>query len=464
MAKRPLATVLAGVRRCIETHAMLTAGDRVLVAVSGGADSVGLLAVLHHVRKRYAISLVAAHVHHGLRGEEADADESTAAGVAAQLGVPFVRAHLGGELRRGANLEERAREARYRALHRLAAAEGCTKIATGHTRDDQAETVLLRLVRGAGPSGLAAIRPLREDGVIRPLLDCRRSEVVAMVRAAGFPFRHDKMNDDPRFLRTHVRARVLPLLAELNPRIVDALARTAAIEWSSRRMVETLLEQMLASVEPDRIDLSLLGSVPRDWRGHVVRHWLAGGGGARHLAARHLGAVLRLSEGGGGGRVVELPGGRRVRRRGGSLVIEGQGEGPAKGRSGEASICGALAPGLEVHTAGWALSARWETPALRPKLPADLWSATCDAEGIELPLAVRAARRGERVRPLGLGGSRKLSDVFIDRKVPVEQRASYPVVDCQGEILWVPGVVRAEHARVGPTTRRVLLLSARPPG
>jgi tRNA(Ile)-lysidine synthase len=461
VAKRPLATVLAGVRRCIETHAMLGAGDRVLVAVSGGADSVGLLAVLCHVRKRYAISLVAAHVHHGLRGEEADDDESTAAAVAARLGVPFVRAHLGGELHRGANLEERAREARYRALHRLAAAEGCTKIATGHTRDDQAETVLLRLVRGAGPRGLAAIRPLREDGVIRPLLDCRRAEVEAMVRAAGLPFRHDTMNDDPRFLRTQVRARVLPLLAELNPRIVDALARTAAIEWSSRRMVEAWLAQMLASVGPDRIDVSLLEGVPRDWRAHVVRHWLARGGGARHLAARHLGSVLRLSEG-GSGRVVALPGGRRVRRRGGALVIEGEGQESVKG-AGEMSIGGSLAPGLEVRAAGWALSARWETPASRSK-PADLWSAACDAEGIELPLAVRAARRGERVRPLGLGGSRKLSDVFIDRKIPVEQRASYPVVDCRGEILWVPGVVRAEHARVGPATRRVLLLSARPPG
>jgi tRNA(Ile)-lysidine synthase len=305
---------------------------------------------------------------------------------------------------------------------------------------------------------------MREDGVIRPLLDCRRAEVEAAVRAAGLPFRHDRMNDDPRFLRTQVRLRVLPLLAELNLRIVDALARTASIEWSSRRMVEALLAQMLASVGPDRLDLGLLESVPRDWRSHVVRHWLAGGGSGRHLGARHLGAVLRLSEG-GGGRVVELPGGRRVRRQGGSLVLHHEAEGDfAKEKAGTLTPR-TLAPGHEVETpAGWRLSARWQTFEATARLPVDLWSAVCDAEGVALPLSVRAARRGERVRPIGLGGSRKLSDVFIDRKVPVEDRATYPVVDCRGEILWVPGIVRAEHGRVGPTTRRVLVLRARPPG
>jgi tRNA(Ile)-lysidine synthase len=459
-------TVLAGLRRCAEAHAMLTPGDRVLVAVSGGSDSVGLLAVLHHVRKRYAISLVAAHVNHGLRGEEAERDERCAAEVAARLEVPFVRAHLGGELRRGSNLEERAREARYRALHRLAAAEGCAKIATGHTRDDQAETVILRLVRGAGPGGLAGIRPVREDGVIRPLLDCRRAEVEAAVRAAGLPFRHDRMNDDPRFLRTQVRRRVLPLLAELNPRIVDALARTAAIEWSARRMVEALLEQTLSTLGADHLDLDLLAGMPREWWSHALRHWLAAGGaGKRNLGARHLGAVLRLLEGGGGGRVVQLPGGRRVQRRRGALVLLGRAKGGPRGgvRDGDRADR-SLAPGRDVRTsAGWWLHARWEKVEAKPTLPADLWSAVCDAEGVAVPLNVRTPRRGERVRPLGLGGSRKLSDVFIDRKVPAEERASYPVVDCRGEILWVPGVLRAEGGRIGPTTRRILRLTARPP-
>jgi tRNA(Ile)-lysidine synthase len=446
----------------VQAHALLAAGDRILVAVSGGPDSVGLLAVLHHLKRRYGISLVAAHVNHGLRGEDAARDERCAEEVAARLEVPFVRDDVARELRAGPNLEERARQVRYRALHRLAASNRCAKIATGHTRDDQAETVIMRLVRGAGPGGLVAIRPRRDDGVIRPLLECRRADVEAAVRAAGLPFRHDRMNDDPRFLRTQVRRRVLPLLAELNPRVVDALARTAELEWSSRRMVDAFLARTLGSAGADRLDVELLERVGAEWRGHVLRHWLAGPDGrGRNLGARHVDAVLRLLERGDGSKVVELPGGRRVRRRGGWLVL---GDARGKGRDGGAEVCATevLAPGRDVRTSsGWWLSARWEGIETKPSLPADLWSAVCDAESVAVPLTVRAPRRGERVRPLGLRGTRKLSDAFIDRKIPAEDRSAYPVVDDRGEVLWVPGVVRGEGARIGPLTRRILRLSAR---
>jgi tRNA(Ile)-lysidine synthase len=450
----------------MRVHRVLAPGDRVLVAVSGGPDSVGLLAVLGHLRRRCALTLVAAHVNHGLRGAQARRDEECAARAATRLGVPFVRADLGGELRPGPNLEERAREARYRALHRLATASGCTKIATGHTRDDQAETILLRLLRGAGTGGLAGIQPRRDDGVVRPLLDCRRADVEAAVRGLGLEFRRDRMNDDPRFLRTQVRRRVLPLLAELNPNIVDTLARTAAIESASRQIVAAFVERTLRAVTragTQDLDVRLLLAVPAAWRGHVLRRWLAGAGaGVRGIGARHVAAVERLVEPGAAGRVVELPGGRRVRRRGGRLLLGAAAE--ARPAAADEHV---LAPGREVRTAvGWRVGARLESGAGGAVLPADLWTAAFDAGGLVAPLTVRAPRRGERVRPLGLHGSRKLSDVFIDRKVPAEERRTYPVVECGGEVLWVPGVVRAEGRRVGPHTRRILRLTAslhRPP-
>ncbi|MFN8641117.1 MAG: tRNA lysidine(34) synthetase TilS [Candidatus Binatia bacterium] len=227
--RHALAILLGTVQRSIRAHAMLSAGDRVLVAVSGGADSVGLLLVLSQLRRKLGIEVVAAHVHHGLRGVDADADEACAAAAAARLGVVFARVISAAGCGRVRRTWRRGRgRCAMPRLRRLATAHGCTRIATGHTLDDQAETVLMRLLRGAGVRGLAAIRPRRRDGVVRPLLDCRRSAVRAVVEQAGLAFRHDAANDDPRFLRTHVRRRVLPLLGELNPAIAEACAGLAA--------------------------------------------------------------------------------------------------------------------------------------------------------------------------------------------------------------------------------------------
>ncbi|MGH7790640.1 MAG: tRNA lysidine(34) synthetase TilS, partial [Candidatus Binatia bacterium] len=255
-----LAALLGVVQRSIRTHAMLRAGDRVLVAVSGGADSTGLLLVLAQLRRKLGIELVAAHVNHRLRAE-ADADEACAAAVAARLQVPYVRAELSA-LGVGANLEARARAQRYAALRRLAAAADCARIATGHTLDDQAETVLMRLIRGSSGRGLTAVRPRRADGVIRPLLDCRRAAVAGAVRAAGLPVCFDRSNDDPRFLRTHVRRRVLPLLAELNPSIAAACARLAAAAGAERTVVAAWADAQLASAaSPLQLEVAALRRV-----------------------------------------------------------------------------------------------------------------------------------------------------------------------------------------------------------
>lgn len=303
---------------------MLGAGDRVLVAVSGGSDSIGLLLALHELRRKLGIALVAAHVHHGLRGADADADEACAAAAAARLGVPFVRCDLGGRLQGGLpNLEARARRLRYAALRRLAAAHGCTRIATGHTRDDQAETVLMRLVRGAGVGGLAAIRPRRRDGVIRPLLDCRRLAVRAVVEAAGLPYRHDASNDDPRFLRTQVRQRVLPLLAELNPAIAEACAGLAASARAERAAVARWADCELAAAGADgHLPVAWLAQQPAGARALLVRRWLLRGGvPARRLERRHIAAVVALALAAEGRGEVHLPRGWLVRRGHGRLSV-----------------------------------------------------------------------------------------------------------------------------------------------
>jgi tRNA(Ile)-lysidine synthase len=318
-----LASLLGVVQRTVRAHALLAPHDGVLVALSGGPDSTGLLLALTLLRRKLGIRLVAAHVNHRLRGAEADGDEAAAAATAAALGVVFVRAELPADLARGANLEARARTLRYAALRRLAADQGCGKIATGHTLDDQAETVLMRLIRGSSGRGLGAVRPRRADGVIRPLLDCRRAAVEAVVRQAGLTYRLDASNRDPRFLRTHVRERVLPLLAELNPSIVRACANLAAAAGGERRIISEWADAQLAAAAADgRLDVAWLLQLAPTLRPLLVRRWLLRAGlTPRTLTARHAHAVLDLALRRRGRAQAHLPGGWTAHRAGAHLEI-----------------------------------------------------------------------------------------------------------------------------------------------
>ena len=324
--RHALAALLGVVQRSIRSHALLEPNERVLVAVSAGPDSTGLLLVLAQLRRKLGVGLVAAHVNHRLRGADADLDEACAAESAAALGVDFVRAELPPDLARGANLEARARAARYGALRRLAALHGCTKIATGHTLDDQAETVLMRLIRGSGGRGLGAIRPRRADGVIRPLIECRRAEVAAVVRDAGLRVRIDASNRDPRFLRTHVRERVLPLLAELNPSIARTCATLAAAARAERAIVGAWADAQLASGAADGpLEVAWLRQLAPALRSLLVRRWLLRAGmPARGLTARHARAVQSLAEALRGGGEVHLPDGWTARRVGRHIHVDRQ--------------------------------------------------------------------------------------------------------------------------------------------
>ena len=322
--RHALATLLGTVQGTIREHGMLAPGERVLVAVSGGADSVGLLLVLSQLRRKLGVELVAAHVNHRLRGAEADADEAAAAAAAARLGVRFVRCDLGGRLRSDdANLEERARRLRYAALRQLAAETGCGRIATGHTLDDQAETVLMRLVRGAGLRGLTAIRPRRRDGIVRPLIDCRRTAVRVVVEQAGLAFRHDASNDDPRFLRTQVRRRVLPLLAELNPAVAEACANLAASARAEGAAVTRWADAELGAVAAaGGLPVAWLSAQPAGARTLLARRWLLRAGvPRRRLDRRHVRATVALALAAAGSGEVHLPLGWVLRRNRGRLAV-----------------------------------------------------------------------------------------------------------------------------------------------
>ncbi|HYG70404.1 MAG TPA: tRNA lysidine(34) synthetase TilS, partial [Anaeromyxobacteraceae bacterium] len=309
---RPLeAAVLETARR----RRLFGADDRVLVALSAGADSTALVAVLAALRDVGALSEVRAlHVDHGLRPDSGD-DASAAAATCRALRVPFESVRV--IVARG-NVQAEARRARYEALRAGAARAGATRIATAHTRTDQAETVLLRLVRGAGARGLAGI-PFRRGGIVRPLLDRSRDELRAYAAEKGLRWREDPTNATPKYARNRLRREVMPLLARENPEVEAALARAAALARDDER---ALVARARALVAPDgTVPLRAFRAAPLAVRRRAVRLlWRAARGRSGGLAADHVAAVLAIARG-RRPRRVDLPQGFVARARYGRLSV-----------------------------------------------------------------------------------------------------------------------------------------------
>jgi len=323
MARAAEAQFLSSIRRMLTRHRMVARGDRVLVAVSGGADSVALLAALAALAPRLGATLHAAHLNHGLRGAESDRDAACAAEAAARCGVTCTSERVT-DLRDGPNLEARARSRRYAFLRRVAARDACTRVATGHTRDDQVETLLMRLVRGAGRRGLAGMVPVRGGWLIRPLLECSRGDVLAFLAGRGLDWCDDASNQDRRFLRNRIRHEVLPVLRALNPAIDRSLAATATVLASEDRWLDAAVRTRVAAAPslPGILPVAALAALPLALQVRVVRLWLrTQRGHLRGLGRVHLEAMAGLAMGAAGRGSVPVPGGGAVERASGMLLF-----------------------------------------------------------------------------------------------------------------------------------------------
>ena len=273
---------LAGrVAATARARGLLRPGDRVLAAVSGGPDSVALLSVLAALAPSWDLTLQAVHVNHGLRGAESDEDASFVAGFCDRLGVALAieRVTLVGPAgrRRGRSLQEQAREARYAAMVRVATALRMDKIALGHTADDQAETLVMWMLRGSGTAGLAGIPPSRGPLVIRPLLDVGRAEIIAYLEAQGLPFRVDSSNAKPLYLRNRVRHELLPVLKRFNPGLLGVLKRQAEILREEDLCLDQLVSEHLTRLTREDsagefvVDRAGLLALPLALRRRMVR-------------------------------------------------------------------------------------------------------------------------------------------------------------------------------------------------
>ncbi len=310
--------VIGAVRRTLARRSLLChptrAARTVLVACSGGADSAGLLLALARLAPELGVTLVAASVDHGLRPDAAR-DVAIAAQQAATLGVPF-RALAVTVPRRG-SLQAAAREARYAALREAAAGVGAEHVAVGHTREDQAETVLARLLRGSSLRGLGGTAPRRADGIVRPLIDCARADVRALVIAEGLPFVDDPSNADPRFLRSRLRADVLPALAAIDPGVVDHLAALADDARAADAALRAAGGALLRRAGLERPSVAILARSRSAVRRCALARW-AGDAPSRPVSRAHLEALDALVCTGRG--EVRLPGRRTARVVAGQLV------------------------------------------------------------------------------------------------------------------------------------------------
>jgi len=434
---------------------MLAGGETVLIAVSGGADSVALLHLLLELSPGWRLRLHVLHVDHQLRAESA-ADADFVRDLGARLGVLVDVATVAVD-RRG-SLEAAARAARYAALDVCAARVGAERIAVGHTADDQAETVLMRLLQGAGVRGLAGIPPVR-GRIIRPLIEMRRSALETELRRAGLAWVDDRTNRDLKFLRNRIRHELLPLLADsYNPEVAASLVRVAAV---ARETVSAL--DLAAGAELDRLavwsdraatlKLDALRALPRPVAAEVLRQ------GAARLGSR---APLRAWAHRGLKRVLAVPAPRRPFRLGGVTVEISGALARLATASPEPLIERTVAvPGrTELPEIGQALEARL-VGADAYAIPRETSRVAFDADELGAPLVVRARRRGERFVAFG-GSERRLKSLLIEAKVPRWDRARVPVILAGGTIVWIGHLRRGAAGRVTARTRRVLELALVP--
>jgi len=459
-----MTALLDCVRRFIRQHDLIRPDTRVLAAVSGGSDSVALAHVLRDLAAAGDLTLAGlVHFNHQLRASAVD-DERRAADVARSLNVPILvdRGDVAARARQERrSIEDAARASRYECFERARVEAGADVVALGHTRDDQAETVLLRLVRGAGPRGLAGMHP-RHGRIVRPLLDCRRGDLREWLAARQIPFVEDESNADVSIPRNRVRAELLPLLeTRFNPGVVDVLADEAELAREVWAWMEAECERF-----GSELDVARLRAAPPALARLVVWRALNAASGGRPIAFTPVDAALRLLE--HTDAAVDLPG-QHVQRIGPRIVLTPRdpNAGPALTRKIDTLFHYPLSIPGEVLLPEIACVVSAETCTGDPgsATPGSGRQALVRRDLCGESLVVRNRRPGDRFQPIGLGGRKKLQDVFVDRKLARADRDGVPiVVDTTDRIVWVAGYGIDEAFRVTDPMQGVIILKIRQAG
>lgn len=470
------------VEREIIEYSLAARGECIIVAVSGGPDSVMLLHVLFLLSKKWSWRLVAAHVNHGFRGFESDGEERFTSEFAESYGIPCETVHL--DMPRliaetGKNAQAAAREKRYAFLRQVARKHCSDKIALAHHADDQAETVLMGLLRGSGAAGLAGMAPLRQhDGVayIRPLLGLNKQEIVQYLDAAGLDYCHDSSNDSRKYFRNQIRLDILPYLAKFNPDISRTLNRTAAVlleeDAYMQEQTEKIAEQAVQWVENGcLLNRRSIMDLPIALQRRLIKlilNYLSFrteqvGFSSDYSAIESFRTAIIQNR--TPSLTIHTGGSLQMRREYDELLFTENSQSDSFGETSYPFVIPKTSGEIMISEAGltieygihkWPLDAKNEAGIMGR----DGSIAAFDLEGISFPLCVRTRKPGDRMKPFGLKGTKKVKNIFIDQKISPSRRLVHPlVVDSQDQLLWIPGILRSAHAPLTEESQHAFVLS-----
>ena len=455
--------MLNKVRQTINKFGLLKTGDKIVIAVSGGADSVSLLHVLTRLADEYGLVLSVAHVNHGLRGRESERDEMFVQELCKRLSIPFdsEKIDIPSIRANGQSIEEVCREERYRSLEAILKRRGFTKIAIGHTADDLVETVLINFLRGSGTEGLKGFLPCRDGIFIRPLFEISKAEITAFLAGIHQDSIIDSSNNENIYLRNRIRHELLPLIArDFNPQIYANLLQLSDIcrieDDFIRGQVENILSQWNLGnrAREHRIPIPELKRLHPALQRRILKNLLEmHSPGGKGISFRHIESALALADSINPSARIDVGSSIRVMREYADLIIVHNGDGRSDYEQNLKYSYDVQVPGI-THI---------------KELDLDLCLEWVDSAGtghdrivylayekLELPLVVRSHVPGDRIRLSGMTGRKKISDLFTDTKIPRFQRWKIPLVADSREIIWAAGIRLSRKARAMPDTKRCL--------
>jgi len=452
--------MISRVRDTLNKFSMIRAGQRVLVAASGGPDSMAMLHALFLLRDELELELAVAHLNHNLRGGESKRDFKFVEDKAAEYGLEF----FGRTLRSGAlkkssaeGLQAAARDKRLSFLFDTAKKFSAGRIAMGHTMDDQAETMLMRFMKGSALPGLSGMWPVR-GLLIKPLIEIRRVEVMDFIKEQGIDYIVDSSNLKDAYLRNNIRHHLLPFIRDnYNPSIVESLARTAGALRHDNDYIEAIAGHLGVVIKRSKREVVLDGGRLRELHHALLIRVFLGSAGAlskrSRISSANITDFIGLVRGQRPNAALTLPDGLFVRREYERIILS------LVPPAGAVTFDMALdVPGkTKIHGVGTLEATVLDVPPVAFKKGA----ACFDYASIDGPLKARSFIPGDRIRPLGMKGHRKVKDIFIDEKIPLERRGRTPIVHVGGEVLWVAGVRQSETCKVKKTTTKTLMIRFR---
>lgn len=478
--------IIRVVNETIAAYEMFQPKDSVLIGVSGGPDSVALLYLLHKLADKLSLRIGIAHINHCLRQQDSDKDADFVASLADKFDLPFYIAkkdvykyHIQKKL----SIEEAAREIRYTFYYQIAGKNRFNKIALGHTCNDNAELVLMYMLRGSGPLGLSGIPPVRDSKkgymIIRPLSGLTRSQILDFLTLNDIKYVIDKSNQDTEYLRNKIRHNLIPELKKIyNPKIIETLSRLANILRSENKwindVVDPIFEKTISYVKDDVIALSvsLLKNTHIAAQRRIIRKAIERiKGNLKRITFLHIDSAIRLLENGQADKKIDLPDRIRIKRSNDFILFSKEKKAL---RTIKSTLSGKKIPSFEYEISAdknllknpeiifiEKLNAHIKLSEISMENLPDFFeaghlTAFFDMDRINFPMVIRNYRHGDRFRPLGMNGTQKIKKYFINNKVPKPKRARCPVLLSRTKIIWLVGYRIDDSVKVTSSTRIVL--------